>query len=411
MGGHHRINVASGRQLEAVAHYSRAVRAGDTVLLSGTTAIDRQGTVRGEGDVAAQVDAIMRIARWGLGKAGSGLHDVVRSRVYVTDIGVADGAGRALARHFRDIRPAATLVQVRGLARPGQLVEIELDAVDGAAAGARRIASGRAIEDEYAYSRAVRVGDRVFIAGSTALTARGTVEGPGDMYRQTRQTLDTIFGALAQAGGAPGDIVYTKTFVTNLARGADYTRAWLEAFGDVRPASTLLGIPALVRPEMLIEIEAEAIIGAAGARRDIYTPQMREKPRGYARAVAVGDLVYVSGCTALDDAGHPRAAGDWAAQYDLSLETARWALGEAGATLDDVVRRRTFTVADAHVNRPLGQGPGWFVRSCPASVGCRIGGLARPELLVEVEVAAVRGAGAQIERIGPDPVDPLDEPA
>ena len=67
-----RVNVASGRQLEQTAHYSRAVRVGDTVLQSGTTAIDRQGNVRGEGDVARQVDAIMTVARWSMGKAAPG---------------------------------------------------------------------------------------------------------------------------------------------------------------------------------------------------------------------------------------------------------------------------------------------------------------------------------------------------
>ena len=117
-----RVNVASGRPLEQLAHYSRALRVGDTVLQSGTTAIDRQGHVRGEGDVAQQVDTIMRIAQWSMGKAGGRLDDVVRSRIYVTDIGVGDAAARAVARYFRHARPAATLVQVNGLARPTQLV-------------------------------------------------------------------------------------------------------------------------------------------------------------------------------------------------------------------------------------------------------------------------------------------------
>lgn len=411
MGAYRRINVASGRSLETLAHFSRALRAGDTVLQSGTTAIDRQGNVRGVGDVAAQVDAIMAIAEWSMGKAGGRLADVVRSRVYVTDIALGDRAARALARYFRDARPAATLVQVNRLAQPEQLVEIELDAIDGAADTARRIASGRAIEDQYAYSRAVRVGDRVFVSGSTALSARGVVEGQGDLYTQTRSTMDTIFWALEQAGAARGDLVYTKTFVTSLAGAAEYTRAWLEALGEVRPVSTLLGIPALVRPEMMIEIEAEAVVGAARTRRDIYTQHQRERPRGYARAVEVGDRVYVSGCTALSAAGEVQAAGDWAAQSDLAHETIRWALDQAGATLDDVVRRRTFTVDGAEVNRPHGQGPAWFAKSRPASLGCRIAGLARPELLVEVEVAAVKGAHAEIEWIGPDAVDPLDRPA
>ena len=291
--------MASGRPLEKLAHYSRAVRVGDMVLQSGTTAIDRQGNVRGVGDVAAQVDAIMAIARWSMGKAGGRLEDVVRSRIYVTDIAVADAAARALARYFRDVRPAATLVQVNRLARPEQLVEIEFDAVDGARDTARRISSGRAIEEEYAYSRAVRVGNRVFISGSTALGAGGQVDGAGDLYRQTRSTMDTILSALAEAGGVPADIVYSKTFVTDVAGAADYTRAWLDALGEVRPTSTLLGIPALLRPDMLIEIEAEAIVGAAAARQDIYLQEQRERSRGYARAVAVGDAVYVSGCTAL----------------------------------------------------------------------------------------------------------------
>jgi enamine deaminase RidA (YjgF/YER057c/UK114 family) len=402
-----RINVASGRPLESLAHYSRALRVGDTELQSGTTAIDRQGNVRGEGDVGRQVDAIMRIAEWSMGKAGGRLDDVVRSRIYVTDIAESDRAARAVARYFTDTRPAATLVQVSGLARPTQLVEIELDAVDGARASARRISSGGPLEAVYAYSRAVRVGDRVFISGSTALTAGG-VEGAGDMYRQTRTTLDTIFRALADAGGVPGDLVYTKTFLTDLRKAADYTRAFVEALGDVRPVSTLLGVPALIRPELLVEIEAEAVLGAARARRDIYTQHMREKPRGYARAVVVGDQVYVSGCTSVSATGEVQAPGDWARQYDLAIDTSRWALEQAGASIDDVVRRRTFTVEGAKQNRAYGDGPTPFAKSHPASLGCRISGLARPELAVEVEVMAVKGAGAEIQWIGPDPADPLD---
>src|SRR5215831_13937560 len=381
MGTYQRINVASGRPLEKLAHYSRALRAGAMVLQSGTTAIDRQGNVHGEGDIAQQVDAIMRIVEWSMGQAGGRLEDIVRSRIYVTDIARADRAARALAQYFRDVRPVSTLVQVSQLARPEQLIEIEFDAIDGAQGQAQRISSGRAIEEEYAYSRAVRVCDRVYISGTTALNAQGIVEGSGDMYQQTRKTLETIFWALEQAGGTPGDIVYTKTFVTDLTQTAEYTRAWVEALGDVRPTSTLLGIPALVRPEMLIEIEAEAIIGAAQKRRDIYTAQQREKPRGYARAVEAGDWVYVSGCTSVSPAGQVQAVGDWAAQTDIAHEAIRWALGQAGATLDDVIRRRIFTVERAQVNRQYGEGPAWFANSCPTALGCRVAGLARPELL------------------------------
>src|SRR4029450_10442505 len=168
--------------------------------------------------------------------------------------------------------------------------------------------------------------------------------------------------------GVRGELVYTKTFLTDLGRSDEYTRASGEPVGDVRPVSTLLGSPALVHPDLLVEIEAEAVLGAARARRDIYTEHLREKPRGYARAVTVGDQIYVSGCTSLSSTGEGRAqiswsacpslpppgggraAGDWAAQFDLAVDTIGWALGQAGASLDDVVRRRTFTVHGAHQN-------------------------------------------------------------
>jgi enamine deaminase RidA (YjgF/YER057c/UK114 family) len=123
--------------------------------------------------------------------------------------------------------------------------------------------------------------------------------------------------------------------------------------------------------------------------------------------VEVGDWVYVSGCTSINAAGEIQAEGNWAAQSDLAHEGVQWALAQAGATLDDVIRRRTFTVDRAQMNRPYGEGPAWFARSCPVSMGCRIAALARPELLVEVEAVALKGAHADIIWLGPDATDPL----
>ncbi len=397
-----RINVSSGRPLEPLANYSRALRVGDMVLQSGTTAIDTEGNIIGEGDIAKQVDAIIAIAEGTMGQAGGRLDDVVRARIYVTDIALADQAGRAFGKHFKDVRPAATLVQVARLARPTQLIEIELDVVDGAKETAQRISSGRPTEDIFGYSRAVRVGDRVFISGTTALDDQGNVAHPGDLHGQTEDIYATILSALDEAGGTPGDLVYTKTFATDLKPSAEYIRAKLNALGEVRPTDTLLGIPALLTPDMLIEIEAEAIIGAAATRQDIYTEQEREKARGYARAVAVGDVVHVSGCTSIDGSGELHAPGDWAAQYDLCHEAIAAALAKAGASLDDVVRRRSFTVDTATQNRSYGEGPAWFANSRPVSMGCRISELSQPELVVEIDAWAVKGAHKDIEWLGPE---------
>ncbi|MBT3533387.1 MAG: RidA family protein, partial [Rhodospirillaceae bacterium] len=139
------------------------------------------------------------------------------------------------------------------------------------------------------------------------------------------------------------------------------------------------------------------IIGAAGNRQDFYSGDENEKPRGYARAVAVGDVVHVSGCTSMDENGVVQAPGDWAGQYDICHEKITAALAQAGASLDDVVRRRSFTVAGAEQNRPHGEGPAWFKDSRPVSMGCRISGLALPEMLVEIDAWAVKGAHKDIE--------------
>ena len=397
MGNYRRINVNSGRPLEHLAHYSRALRVGDWVLQSGTTAIDTEGNVIGEGNVGAQVDAIVRIAEESMGRAGGSLDDVVRTRIYLTDLALAAECGEALGRHFRDIRPASTLVGVSSLARPTQLVEIELDAIDGASARMQRISSGRPAEERYGYSRAVRVDDHVFLSGTTAMGRDGSVAHPGDMHAQTRATYDALFEAADAAGAAPEDLVYTKTFLTDLSAAPAQTNAKLDALGNTRPVGTLLGIPGLLLPEMLVEVEAEAIIGASRIREDHYTAGQREHGLGFARAVAVGDAIYVSGCTSLDAEGSLRAPGDWAAQYDLCHREIEQALATFGASLDDVVRRRMFTVDGAEQNRPHGEGPAWFAQSRSVSLGCRISGLAHPGMLVEVDAYAVKGASEGIE--------------
>ncbi|MEC7303376.1 MAG: Rid family hydrolase, partial [Pseudomonadota bacterium] len=235
---------------------------------------------------------------------------------------------------------------------------------------------------------------------TTAIDLDGNVVAPGDQYTQTRVCFD-IIGAAMEEGGVPlADIVYTKTFVTDMAKSSEQREAKLEALGDdIRPTGTFMGILALIGPETAIEIEAEAILGAASARKNFYTANEREKARGYARAV--GDVVHVSGCTSVDPTGVVLSPGDWAAQVDLCHEHVQQALEMAGAKLDDVVRRRSFTIASAEQNRAHGEGPGWFKDSRSVFMSCRVASLAHPAMLVEVDALAVIGAHADIEWLGP----------
>jgi enamine deaminase RidA (YjgF/YER057c/UK114 family) len=124
-----RKNIPTKTPWEPIVGYSRAVRVGPFVHVSGTAPIDERGQVVGPGDPHAQAVRALRIIEGALSAAGADLRDVVRTRIYVTDIDRWEEVGRAHAEFFRDVRPATTLVEVSRFVDPQMLVEIEADAV------------------------------------------------------------------------------------------------------------------------------------------------------------------------------------------------------------------------------------------------------------------------------------------
>ncbi|MFN8392458.1 MAG: RidA family protein [Bdellovibrionota bacterium] len=125
----------------------------------------------------------------------------------------------------------------------------------------KNISSGSPFEKSIGFSRAVRIGSFISVAGTAPVLPGGGVAGPGDLYEQTKHCLQISKRAIEEAGGRLEDVIRTRIMLTDIARWEDAARAHGELFGEIRPACTFVEVSALINPEWLVETEVDCVVG------------------------------------------------------------------------------------------------------------------------------------------------------
>jgi len=379
-----RINVDSGRPLESRAQYSRALRVNERVIQSGTTAIDLDGNILGE-DIHTQIASVLDIARESMAAADGHFRNIVRARLFVVGRENLSPADEAISRAFEGQNIAVTVIPVSSLARPTQLVEIELEAVD------EDISPRFPLEwfdSEWVpdgQCAGVRIGNAIVLSGGTSVAS--SVEA------EAKQSLTSIISLIEQGGGSARDLVSLRIFVTDIGDAANALDALSQKLGNGTPVITVLAIPPLHNSDARMLIEGEAVIGAGDSATISPHPHLT----GFAATLSVEEEIYLSNIEYLNDKGETEVPNDWADQRTGCTITLENTLKKIGASLDDVIVRRYYTAVDAEMNSDYGDGPRWFAATRPAALGCRIAANSRSNVVLSLEAHAVRGAGKNIE--------------
>lgn len=258
---------------------------------------------------------------------------------------------------------------------------------------------------------AVRAGERIFLSGGHAMRPDGTIAGPGDAAAQTHAALDGLEASLSAAGGSLGNITKLTTCIVDRGYRSDVYRAIAERLPGVRPVSTGLVVAGLGRPELIVQIDAEAAIPSEPARHT--RPYTFESWHGQgfpwqgAMVLATDDEFFLRGQTGsgLDHSGvvaRGRSVADAGAQADLALENLALLLREAGGALEDVCKVTVYVSDRAYraaVYPMIGK---HFGDVRPVSTGIVTTAFARPDILFELDVVAVRRRDGQAhERLRP----------
>ncbi len=260
-----------------IAWQGAMVAAGETELfVRGQTgaALDG-GFMAGPGrrpeDAAAQADLALANLATLLREAGSGMDDVCKITVYISDRAYRSAVYPVIGRHFRGIHPVSTGLIVAGFARPEILFEIDVHVLRRQGGPHRRVRPYHSNAVRYGFGQqaldcdfcmAVRAGDQVILRGQTGTDLNEVMHGPGDAVAQASQAMDNVAVLLGEAGASPADVVKATVFVTDRAYLAGVTDAVLHRLDGVTPCFSALVVKGLASPELLMEVDITAVVSS-----------------------------------------------------------------------------------------------------------------------------------------------------
>jgi enamine deaminase RidA (YjgF/YER057c/UK114 family) len=389
----------------APASVAGAVRHGSRLFLSGRSALRPNGSVSGLGNAAAQAEAALDEIKAALEAAGGSLSDITKLTTSLIDRAYRKPVYEVIGRRLRDVFPVSTGLLVSGLPLPELMVQIDAEAVVGSPA--RRLRTFE-LKDWFGQDIAwqgamIAAGDNeLFMRGQTGSALdgsfmAGTGRRPEDAAAQADLALSNLAALLREAGSSMDEVCKITVFISDRAYRSAVYPVIGRHFRGIHPVSTGLIVAGFARPEILFEIDVHVLRshGAPHTRLRRYHSNAVRYGFGqqaldcdFCMAVRAGGQVILRGQTGTDLNEVMHGAGDAVAQAEQAMDNVGVLLGEAGASLADVVKATVFVtdrawlrgVAETVLRRLDGVAP------CFSALVVK--GLASPELLMEVDVTA-----------------------
>ncbi len=386
-----------------------AIRCGSRLVLSGRSALLPDGSVAGLGDPSAQAHAALDSIEAALHAAGGSLGDITKLTTSLVDRSHRKPVYEAIGRRLKDVFPVSTGLVVAGLPLPELMVQIDAEAVIGEPV--RRL---RTFEMKDWFGQDIAWQGAMLAAGATEIFVRGQtgsaldgsfMAGPGrrpeDAAAQADLALTNLAALLNEAGSGIDEVCKITVYISDRAyRGAVYPVIGRH-FRGIHPVSTGIIVPGFARPEILFEIDAYVLRRQGGQHERLRRYHSNAVRYGFGRqaldcdfcmAVRAGKQVVLRGQTGNDLNEVMQGAGDSVAQAEQAMENVAVLLGEAGAALADVTKATIYVtdraflagVMDVVLRRLDG------VKPCVSALIVK--GLASPELMMEVDIAATPGS-------------------